>query len=135
MSINPGLSKLPPNITKLAGAGNDRDLYAPVNQAGQEGVAKIIAGSGVSVSPTDGLGEVTVNNSGVTSLVAGANITLSGATGAVTITASGGGGGAVASVSGSGAGINVTPTTGAVVVQNTGVTSLSGSGAGICYNT
>lgn len=35
---------------------------------------------------------VTITNTGVTSLVAGSNITLSGSTGAVTITASGGGG-------------------------------------------
>lgn len=40
------------------------------------------------------------------------------------ISATGGGGGAVASVSGSGAGISVSPTTGNVVVTNTGVTSL-----------
>ena len=37
------------------------------------------------------------------------------------------GGGAVSSVSGSGAGISVSPTTGAVVVTNTGVTSLAGT--------
>lgn len=38
----------------------------------------------------------------------------------------GGGGGAVSSVSGSGSGISVSPTTGAVVVQNTGVHSFNG---------
>lgn len=45
--------------------------------------------------------------------------------------AGGGGGGAVTSVTGSGAGISVSPTTGAVVVQNTGVTSLAGTAGDI----
>jgi len=46
-----------------------------------------------------------------------------------TITVTGGGGGGVAQVTGSGAGISVTPTTGNVVVSNTGVASLlAGSG-------
>lgn len=43
----------------------------------------------------------------------------------VSVGCSGSGSGAVTSVAGSGAGISVSPTTGAVVVQNTGVTSLS----------
>jgi hypothetical protein len=46
---------------------------------------------------------------------------------------SGGGGGGVNSVTGSGAGISVTPTTGAVVVSNTGVTEL-GAGSGIAVS-
>lgn len=44
------------------------------------GVKKIIAGSDISISPTDGVGEVTINctlDPGVTSLIAGANIDLS----------------------------------------------------------
>jgi hypothetical protein len=72
----------------------------------QSGVKQLLAGSGITLSPASGLG-------------------------AVTVTASGGGGGAVASVTGSGAGISVTPTTGAVVVSNTGVTSLAVAGGGI----
>jgi hypothetical protein len=59
------------------------------------GVTRVTAGTGISVqnviSPTENLQQVT--NTGVTSLIAGSNITLSGSTGAVTISASGGGGG------------------------------------------
>lgn len=70
---------------------------------------------------------------GVTQLVAGSNITLDPPTGegVVTINASGGGGG-VSSVTASGAGITATPTSGAVVIANTGVTSLvAGSGISV----
>lgn len=55
-------------------------------------------------------------------LVVGAGLDIDFATS--TLSSTGGGGGAVAQVTGSGAGINVTPTTGNVVVTNTGVTSL-----------
>ena len=49
---------------------------------------------------------------------------------------SGSGGGAVSSVSGSGAGISVSPTTGSVVVSNTGVTSnTAGSGINVSSST
>lgn len=62
---------------------------------------------------------------GVSQLTAGSNITLnpSGGTGVVEISATTSS--AVSSVTGSGSGILVTPTTGAVVVSNTGVTSLT----------
>jgi hypothetical protein len=55
------------------------------------GVAKVIAGSNVSVSGTTAYPIIT--NTGVASLNAGSNITLSGSTGNITIAASGGGGG------------------------------------------
>lgn len=61
------------------------------------GVSRVIAGTNVTVSPVGGTGAVTVNAS------------LSSA---------------VSSVTGSGSGILVTPTTGAVVVSNTGVVQL-----------
>lgn len=87
--------------------------------------------NGKGINITGGTGpEATITNTGVVGLVAGANVTIqeTGAgTGVFNISASGGGGGAVASVTGNGPGINVTPTTGAVVVQNTGVTSLTGT--------
>lgn len=68
---------------------------------------------------------------GVTQLVAGSGITLDPATGegVVTINATGGSGG-VSSVTASGDGITASPTSGAVVVANTGVTSMV-AGAGI----
>lgn len=75
--------------------GLDSPKLAP--QALTSGVSQIIAGTNVTVSPAGGTGAVTVNAA------------LSSA---------------VSSVTGSGAGINVSPTTGAVVVSNTGVTSL-----------
>ena len=54
------------------------------------GVNKIIAGTGISISPSDGTGTVTINSTvdpGVTSIIAGTNVVLdpSGGTGAVTI--------------------------------------------------
>lgn len=75
--------------------------------------------------------------SGGITLNAGTNITItSSAAGGITIDSSGGGGGgAVSSVSGSGNGISVSPTTGAVIVSNTGVHSFNGiAGAvtGVC---
>jgi len=71
------------------------------------------------------------SGSGVSQIIAGSNVTISpsGGTGAVTINATGGGG-AVASVTASGAGITASPTTGAVVIANTGVTSIV-AGTGI----
>lgn len=50
-------------------------------------VSKIIAGTAIGVSPGGGTGNVTVSNTGVTSIVAGSGITVSGATGAVTVSA------------------------------------------------
>lgn len=98
-----------------------------------------------SIAPTGGASDYAANalwatagaagpGGGVTQLVAGANITLDPPTGegVVTITASGGGAGGVTSVSSGGPGITCIPTTGAVVVDNTGVTSLvAGPGVAI----
>ena len=89
----------------------------------------LTAGKGISITNATGP-NATIVNSGVVGLVAGANITLqeTGAgTGVFNISASGGGGGSVASVSGQGEGISISPITGAVVVRNTGVTSLTGT--------
>lgn len=52
------------------------------------GVTSNVAGTGISVSGATGA--VTITNTGVTSIVAGTNITVSGATGAVTVNATGG---------------------------------------------
>jgi hypothetical protein len=68
-------------------------------------VTRILAGTNVTIFPTSGEGEVTIN-------------------------AAGGGGGGVTSVTASGPGIGATPTTGAVVLTNTGVTSVA-AGAGM----
>lgn len=58
---------------------------------GSSGITSVTTtGSGLSSSTISGA--VTLENTGVTSIVAGTNITISGATGAVTINATGGGG-------------------------------------------
>jgi len=81
------------------------------------GVAKVIAGSNVSVSGTTAYPIIT--NTGVASLTAGSNITLSGSTGNITIAASGGGG-----VSSLTAGKNIT------LSGSTGNITISASGGG-----
>lgn len=62
---------------------------------GEEATGTIAAGTGISVSGTPYVLNTgtTITNTGVTSIVAGSNITISGGTGAVTINSSGGGGG------------------------------------------
>ena len=66
----------------------------PTGPAG--GVSQLIAGAGVSISPTDGLGVVTISSTGgtgaVSQIIAGTNVTISPTNGLgnVTINASGG---------------------------------------------
>jgi hypothetical protein len=70
--------------TKICYVWNeDTKNYAQVTA----NVQKIIAGTNVTVSPTSGVGEVTVNaeNNGVTQITAGNGITISNQTGNVTI--------------------------------------------------
>jgi hypothetical protein len=79
-----------PSLTKTAGG---QDMYIPFTGGSgptPTSVSQIVAGAGVSVSPTGGTGVVTVVNSGVTQLVAGTNVTLTpaGGTGAVTVSSS-----------------------------------------------
>ena len=74
-------------------------------------VTSNVAGTGISVSGATGA--VTVTNTGVTSNVAGTGISVSGATGAVTVTNSG-----VTSVT-AGTGISVSASTGGVTITNT----------------
>jgi len=65
--------------------GSDGDPYDLTIT--NDGVTSNVAGAGISVSGATGA--VTVTNSGVTSAVAGSGISVSGATGAVTVTNSG----------------------------------------------
>ena len=58
------------------------------------GTLSIDCGTGISTATGGANDQVVITNDGVTSLVAGSNITLSGSTGSVTVSASGGGGGA-----------------------------------------
>ena len=74
-------------------------------------VTSNVAGTGISVSGATGA--VTVTNTGVTSNVAGTGIGVSGATGAVTVTNNG-----VTSVT-AGTGISVSASTGGITITNT----------------
>ena len=78
-------------------------------------VNSIVAGTAISISGATGA--VTINNAGVTSAVAGTAISVSGATGAVTFNNTG----VTSNVAGTG--ISVSGATGAVTVTNAGVTS------------
>ena len=93
-------------------------------------ISNLKEGKGINILNSTGP-EPTIENTGVVGLVAGANMTIqetAAGSGIFSLSSTGGGGGgAVASVTGQGAGISVSPTTGAVVVQNTGVTSLTGT--------
>lgn len=93
-----------PTLTRTA---NGQDMYLPIADAeGAPGVLQLLAGSGITLDPPTGSGVVTVTASG--------------------------GGGAVTSVSASGPGLTADPTTGAVVLSNTGVTSLlAGTGVSV----
>ena len=110
--------------TSITGTANN----PVINSVGSLNSLK--SGKGISITGATGP-EATIVNTGVVGLVAGANVTVqetATGSGIFNISASGGGGGgAVASVTGNGPGISVSPTTGAVVVQNTGVTSLTGT--------
>jgi hypothetical protein len=89
-------------------------------------------GLGVSGSPVSLGGTVTLSNTGVTSIVAGTNITVSGSTGAVTINATTSG---VTSAT-AGTGITVSGSTGAVTFTNAGVTSaVAGTGITVSAST
>ena len=110
--------------TMLAGSiANNKLTNSSVTVTGGTGL-------GVSGSPVSLGGTVTLSNTGVTSIVAGTNITVSGATGAVTINAATTG---VTSAT-AGTGIGVSGSTGAVTFSNTGVTSAV-AGTGITVST
>ena len=79
----------------IAGAGTSSqvicgDLSLATLTSGTVTSIGITPGTGISVSgsPVTSSGNITVTNSGVTSIVAGSNISISGGTGAVTISAS-----------------------------------------------
>ena len=82
------------------------------------GVTSAVAGSGIGVSA--GTGAVTITNSGVRSNVAGSGIGVSSSTGAVTVSNTG----VLSNLSGNG--ITLSSATGNVTVTNSGVLSITG---------
>jgi hypothetical protein len=85
----------------------------------------LTAGAGISITNATGP-NATIANTGLLDAVGGNGINVSKANGVITITNTQSPS-AVASVTGQGAGISISPVTGAVVVQNTGVTSIAGT--------
>lgn len=92
-------------------------------------ITGVTAGTGLSGGGTSGV--ITLTNAGVTSLIAGSNITLSSATGDITINATGGGGGSgtVTSVT-AGTGLGA-PATGASITTSGTIDLLPPTGATI----
>lgn len=120
-------------VTSVNGSGGSTGLTltgGPISTTGTLTIGGTLTygagGTGVSSAPANG--QILIGNgSGYTlnTLSAGSNITITNTAGGISI-ASTGGSGAVTSVSGSSY-IGVSPTTGAVVVTNTGVTTVNGS--------
>ena len=80
---------------------------------------------GTAIGITNGNGTIEIDNTGVTSIVAGSGISRSAATGNVTIANTG-----VTSIV-AGSGISVSSATGNVTIANTGVLSVSGGTTGL----
>jgi len=100
----------------LAQFANNVNSSGQTSNAGLQNTSvTVTAGTGMSGGGAVALGSsVTLTNAGVTSIVAGSGISISGATGAVTVTASGSG---VTSIV-AGNGISINASTGAVTVTN-----------------
>ena len=116
------------SLTVPAGGGT---LISTTNMASYM-PTQIIAGTGVTVSPTTGIGAVTVTatgTAGVSEVLAGTGITVNANTGNVTVTNNG-----VTAITPS-TGISATGTNN-ITLTNTGVTSLAaGSGMTVSNNT
>ena len=79
-----------------------------------------VAGNGISLTDVPSTGTLTINNAGVTSIVAGTNITINQANGAVTISSNGGGGGGGGTVTS----VGLTPISSSrIAVTNSPITS------------
>jgi hypothetical protein len=79
-----------------------------------------VAGNGISLTDVPSTGTLTINNAGVTSIVAGTNITINQANGEVTISSNGGGNGGGGTVTS----VGITPVSASrIAVTNSPVTS------------
>ena len=115
-----GKTGSPPQVGTLTGG----TAISVVNGSGSitlnnTGVTSNVAGLGINLSSATG--NVTITNTGVLSAIAGTGIGVSGATGNVTFTNTG----VTSNIAGSG--ISVSGPTGAVTVTNTGVLSITGT--------
>lgn len=126
------ISGVPPNddreVTAVGGTGISVVPSIPTHEVtfNNDGVLSNVAGPGISVSnPT---GDVTISNTGVLSNIGGTGISVSGATGDVTIDNDG-----VLTIAVLGSGLSINMPSGAVQLQNTGVTS-NIAGAGIAVD-
>jgi hypothetical protein len=89
----------------------DEDNQVWVNTTPESDVTKIIAGTNISVSPTSGLGDVTISSKGgVSSIKAGTNVSISPTTGLGDVTINAAGGGVSKIVAGTN--VSISPTTG-----------------------
>lgn len=100
-------------------AGNGATYLTNITGLITNGTGIGLSGSGTSGSP------YSISNTGVTSIVAGTNITVSGATGAVTINSTGGGGTSLFSSSGGVTFANTDPLVGAQAFEATSSTATS----------
>jgi hypothetical protein len=99
----------------------------PVTSAGTltlSGTLGVQGGGTGTTSLTSGAVLIGAGTSAVTSVSPGTAANVLTSNGSAWVSQAPSGGGAVSSVTGSGSGISVSPTTGAVVVSNTGVTSI-----------
>jgi len=103
---------------------NQWNQFPIISGGGGAGVTSVLAGTGISLSGSTGT--VTITNTGITSVAAGSGVSVSTTSGAATVTNSG-----VTSIV-AGTGVTVSGATGAVTVTATqsGVTSLT-AGLGI----
>ena len=92
-------------------------------------VNQVTGGTGISVSPTTG--NVVVTNTGVTSLIPGPGVTLSGSTGAITVSAAGGSGTVTNIITGAGLTGGPITTTGTIALTTTTVTPAAYTNANI----
>ena len=90
------------------------------------------AGVGIGTSSNSSTGTVSITNTGVTSIIAGSNVSIDNTSGVVTISASGGGGGGGSHNSGTDSGIGRAGGSGIVIISYPGA-QIGTGGANVFY--